>query len=849
MWRLSWRELRSRRGQFVLSILAVMLATAFLATTLGLRENLNELAKSALTSVYTADFYAVGPPNTQAQAQTQIQYLAPRDPVNPELLPIIEVVPGVKESQLNAVGTAILLNKDGEALGLLNAPALITPVLSGLGPKLYQGKLPDKTGQIALDHWALARAGLKIGDPLVLVAGGKTYEQSIVGATTYGAPLGLMTSASLDPQVAKDLFATAKTVNSIAITLKESPADPRIVQERIQEAVGPDAQILSGAALREQSAGQLGQFVAAIAAFALVFAGLALGVCVFLVSNTFQISLRPRWRQFALLRSLGTSRRQIWAIGIYQALIVGVLGAGLGLALGVGALFGLRAWVASYGFILGEVSWAHWPTLLLSFVVGVGVTLLASLAPASRSSRISPLQALRRGNLDHAKPLRRRGLLGLLLALSAAGLLVLALWWLKFSATAHLVLGAGILVGVLALILLSPVLAKIFLILLNPLVRRLSKVSGTLAVANLLRDPRRAASTSGALLAGLALVSCAGVLASSATASLGGAMREEIHADLVVSTLTGVRDASQASGILEKIPGIAKVNSSFQTGSAKLLRGRDTELVVKVAAWNYSDEKTLKLHVGSGDVREVDAGRLLVTKTYAQTHGIKLGDSVTLSTAGGVYTTTVGALVSSRSYRADFYVDSQSFGLIKPENPGVDWLLVTVDGGAKVLEVQKTAAKNLSGLHVYRVQTSEEFLRSAAGTIEQFLVMLYALLGLSIFIALLGIMNALSLSVLERSRELALGRAIGMTPRATRSTLRFEAVLTSLFGTLVGVGVGVGLGAALVYYLRPIAMFDFSLPVFLLVAMALGALLAGWLASLIPASLAARVPILGAISG
>lgn len=866
MWRLTWRGIRAHLGRFILSMLAVLLGVAFLSSTLALRNVLFQTFQSAVTSSLVGDLYAIGKsdkPGIGVAATTSLPWrIETGAPISLDLVPVIENIDGVSHAVPSISGSAVLLDLKGVPVAIAGSPAVLTAVYPyPPGPHLLKGKLPEGSSEIMLDEGALERGGFKVGDITTMVVAGRPAKYEIVGVSSFGAPLSAVTQVYMDPEVLRPVYAASGAVPMVAIDVAAS-SDLDVVRERLQEAVGPEARIVTGADLRAQASEQITKVLGFVNTFMLVFVAISLVVGSFIVVNTFYMTVQARQRTFALLRAMGARQREILTMVTAQALVVGFIGSLLGVGAGIGLMLALQALMRAVGWNFGQ-EWAMTPTIIgVSLLVGTLATVLASLAPARAAAFTSPLEAIRQSSTLRERPLHWRTLIGLLGLAGGALLFTAALFPDKLSfARGHTLpfLGAGAALILLAALALSPLVGKVFFFILGAPAALVSPVLGRIAGQNLLRTPRRAASTAAALIIGMSLVSGGAVIASSVQASTAAMLKETFRADLIITALMPPSTTEPAVQVLQKVRGMGEIYDDLAMGQVSVVTpGGDPTTVTLGSASQRTIESVLPLQLRDGDLSSLSAGQALISTSLANQQGWKVGQAITLTGTRGIYSTKIGAIMEPSAYLVQVLVTPDVLRQVLPTSQAASGsILATVKDldkysgtqrEEKLEKVRNSAQLALKPFYVYQVMNRSQFQDLTTSTINQVLGIIYALLSLSLLIAFLAILNTMGLSVAERFREIGLARALGVTEGGARRTILIEAAILGLYGSLMGVGIGLALSLGLRYYLRLDGLTTLSIPWGQIAGLVALSVLAAVIAAWIPAYRAGRQPMLEAIS-
>ena len=610
--------------------------------------------------------------------------------------------------------------------------------------------------------------------------------------------------------------------------------------ERIAGVLPAGTEALTGTAVAKESSDAFAKSFSIVGLLFSAFAGIALFVGSFIIWNTFTMIVTQRSREIALLRAVGATRRQVLRNLLAEAALLGLGASAIGLALGAGVAKGLTALMSALGFSLPTTSLQVLPrTIVVSLLVGTVVTVLAALVPARRATTVLPIEALRDAAPGATSPSRLRAAIGGVLATSGTAAVVTGL----ASDAAFSVVGLGLL-GVLAgVTALAPLVARpLARALCAPLLLR--GVTGELARDNAMRNPRRTATTATALMIGLALVVGMGVVASSLKASFGPLLEDSTNADLFVkaASVQGGAFSPDAARKVAAVPGVAVASP---TGWAEArVGGEDT-------SFSSVDPKTigqvLDLQLTAGSVEELGTDGVLVPADDAAAHGWSVGTPIPAEFAAtGAAVLTVRGTYEGTGFLSGYLLSTAGHDAHVPQRLDTT-VLITLDEGADLAQVKGDVASALVSQPDAKVLTPRQFAAEGAGVVDQLLTFLTIMLLLAVVIALLGIVNTLALSVHERTRELGLLRAVGMTTRQVRTMVRYESVVISLLGGAAGAALGLGLGLALTQAAKGDMLTRIDVPYLQVGAYVLLAVGAGVLAAVGPARSASRVDVLRAV--
>ncbi|NHC47655.1 ABC transporter permease, partial [Motilibacter aurantiacus] len=827
-----------------LSAVAVVLGTAMVAGSFiftdTISKSFDDLFEQASADVTVN-------PRAAFETDTFTGGQAPVLTVPEATLETVRSVEGVAEATGDvSVDGVYILDEDGQVLGTQGAPGLgLDWSGSSRSPlALTEGRGPQRRGEVAVDSVAADKGNLSIGDTVtLLMPQGPRQEATLVGVFTFGTSGNLAgaTLTAFDPATAQSLLPDPDTYTTVSAYAADGISDEEL-KRRVDAALGAGTyEVLTRQEQSDKVSSDIKQGLGFINTALLAFAGVALFVGSFIIVNTFSMIVAQRTRELALLRAIGASRRQVTRSVLLEAAVVGLVGSAIGLALGTGIAAGLKALFSSIGLDLGAVGLVFAPrTVVVCVAVGLLVTLAASYAPARRASRVAPVAALRDDVALGSGALRVRAIVGAVLTALGVAAMVGAVTASGGASATYL--GLGVLLTLVGVIALAPVIGIPVVALLGRPFRR-SNV-GRLSSENARRNPRRTAATASALMIGLALVTGFGVFAASANASVDKLVDDAVGADYVVQDAAGTAFSGDLATQLKQVPGVEQVVRE-RFGNARV--DGSTEQVAGVDAEGL--ERALKLTFVSGDSSALGRGEVMVTDREAEAVGIALGQQLQVQfPTGRSADLTVGAIVEENPGLGPYNVPLEVWDRLGGGNRD-QFLSVNLAAGADPTATTAALERAIGQYPTLQLQDQEEFKKSNKDQVNQLLYMIYGLLALAIIIAVLGIVNTLALSVIERTREIGLLRAIGMSRRQLRRMVVYESVVIAFFGALLGLGLGLVFGVLLQQVLESEGISELSVPyasllVFLLLAGVVGVLAALW-----PARRAARLNVLRAITG
>ena len=845
------RGLAERKLRSILTAIAILLGVAMIAGTYVLTDQIRTAFE---------DIEQTANQGVDAVVKPKVEFGAGfggTRPLPDSLVEQVEAVPGVERAvgQLWESGALVV---NGERIASQYAPSA---VLSTVGEPFeptepIAGRQPTAPGEVGVVSKTAEDEGLRIGQRVGLATRTGIEPVKIVGIFEYG-DVDSVGGASLItatlPQMQQWFDREGEVMSVVASA--EDGVSAETLAARIREAVTPDLEVRTGEADAQKTADDINQAIGGfMTPMLFALAGAALLVGAFIIFNTFSITVAQRTREFALLRALGSTRRQIVAAVAGEALILGLVASALGLLGGLGfarALGGLFG-AAGFGIPLAGMELAP-RTIAVSLAVGVGVTLIAALVPALRATRVAPVQALA-GTAPSSQ--RARRLAPWIAAIVSAGGLALLLSGLfgDGPATARMASMAGgavlVFVGIAltARHIVRPVAA-----LAGWPIERAFHTPGRLARENAMRNPGRTATTSSALMVGLGLVVFVAVFAAGMKATVNDAFDRLLTSDLIVTNESFEPLPNHAGEAIAGVPGIraltpqfvdpVQVNGDPLDANVDILNGVEPAQLAPVYSFEWLKGGTDELLVR---LSKSLAPAALVEEQFAKTHGIELGEDFIVQTATGarVHVKAIGEYRDPMLMQGAV-VDQQTFARISSiEDPFT--YLIRISDRTDPAAVRHAVTDALAEFPAAQVQTTQEYRDEIGAQLDQSVYMLYALLAMSVVISLFGIANSLFLSIHERTREFGLLRAIGATRAQVRRVVRYESVITAVIGGLLGIAIGLLFG-----YLMTAALADlgltFSVPVAQLAGFLVLAVIVGVLAAVAPARRGARVDVLDAL--
>ncbi len=847
MIRAALKSLLGRKVRLLLSTFAIVLGVAFVVGTLVFTDTLNK----SFTSLFDA---TVGDVVVQPAGGESPGGVSSTRSVPASLVETLADLPGAArvDGQIGTDGVYVI-DDGGKPIGGFGPPSLGTnwsdaPAGNGLvGLAIVEGREPQGPGEVVLDEATADKAGYDVGDTVPITTADRTanLEPTLVGIAGFpeGGSLNGATVASFETTVAQDLFHDGKDeFDTIWVT-----RDDGVSQEQLRaevEKVLPDGyEAVTGDESAQEQADDLLEAISFLTIFLLIFAGISLVVGTYIIVNTFSILVAQRSRELALLRALGASKRQVQRSVQLEALVLGFLGATLGIGLGVVLAIALRALFGTIGLDLSGQALVYRPrTFAAAYAVGILVTMVAAYLPARRTTKIAPVQAMRDDIALPEESMRRRFGLGLALALVGGVALAVGLGAVGDVGGGGYLVGGGILAILLGVTAMSPVLSAPLLRGARAVYARLFGSIGNLAGQNSLRNPRRTTATASALMIGLTLACAMAIIGASAKASVDKSVEDSFTGDFVVSSIFQGSFSSSIAPRVARIDGVQEVVRQ-RSGFAQ----RDGGFAIVLATDPASLDR-LGVDFVSGSAADLERGTVLVSRSAADNDGLRVGDPYEIDVPKGTVTWEVAGIFEDNALLSQGLVTDIATYEDAGYKPQDSLLVVYAADGADAGVLQDRLDDVLADQPTVTAKDQAAFAADQRKNIDTFVLIIYALLGLALVIAVLGIINTLALSVIERTREVGLLRAIGVTRPQLRRMITLESIVIALLGAVLGVILGTGFGVALMYAVRDEGLEVISVPYGQLVLFLVLAVLIGVVAAILPARRAARLDVLTAIA-
>lgn len=837
MRKVALRNLAAHKVRLALTVLSVVLGTAFISGSFVFTDTLQRTFDGIFAGQAQGVDVRVGPKDQQSLGVPNniVAALAKADGVE-------RVAPAVN-------GPVVLLQPDGKkAVQTGGAPSF---GLSYLPPdqaveepeKFVAGAPPSQTGEIALNTGGAEKAGLKVGDKtkVLVPSKGDPFEVTLTGIYEMpGAEGGGVVAVMFTEPQGRKLFTDGNYVAYADIR-----AAPGVSADDLRNrlAVGlPNLKVQNSDEVREDMKKEISEALTFINYFLLAFGAIALIVGTFIIYNTFSMIVAQRLRELALLRAIGASRQQVGRSVVAEAVVIGLIGSAIGLAAGIALAFGLSALLNAFDLGLPTGSLTVLPrTAIVALLVGLLVTVASAYAPARRAAKVPPVEAMRSEFASAGESLRVRTVIGAVLAVAGGVLVYLGAQGTGKSAA--ITVGVGALGLILAVLLAAPALSRPVVVVLGVLTRPFGPM-GRMARNNAVRNPRRTAATAFALTLGLMLVSAIGILGASAKTSVDVLIDKGVKAEYVLAGPPMIGAAIGAvDAVRQQVPQVSDVTGIRAVG----FRLGDERAGATTLDGPIDPVMDIEMREGSSTIAEKG---MLVGETEAADRGWELGEKVTITSLDNTQLElTVGGIYADSPLLGSMVVDPRLYEQLMPQKLRTNVIvLVKAVPGADLTAMRANLEKATEPFAVVQVQDHEQFKGAQGQQINTLLAILYGLLALAVVIAVLGIINTLALSVVERRREIGMLRAVGTQRSQIRRTIYLESMLIAIFGAIVGLLLGVALGVGFLRTLRDMGIDQIDIPWSQLVAMLIASGVVGVLAAVWPGVRAARTPPLAAIA-
>ncbi|MFJ1970277.1 FtsX-like permease family protein [Streptomyces sp. NPDC087903] len=853
MLKATLRSFLAHKGRLLLSALAVVLSVAFVAGSLIFSDTVSRTFDRLFSST-SADVTVEPRDDLSSSVPTGATQTVPT-----ALAGRVAKVDGVASTHADvSVENITVVDSENKSVGTTSgAPTIATDwyVTDRSPVKLTSGHAPRGAREALLDADTADRKHVEIGDTLTVMAQPGTFKVDVVGIATFTTTNPGAALVYLDPATAAaQLLGSPGRATSISVDAAPGVGDAELKRRVVAETGAGVYDVKTADEQAESSAADLGGFLDVIKYVMLGFAGISVLVGVFLIVNTFSMLIAQRTRELGLLRALGADRRQVRRSVLTEALLLGVVGSTLGLAAGIGLALGLIKLMGAFGMNLKATEMVvGWGTPVAAYVVGVGVTFVAAYLPARRAAGVSPMAALADAEIAGVgRPLRVRAVVGAVVGALGAAALVGCATASKTSSSASL-LGLGVVLTLTATVIAGPLLVRPVIRVLGGAFPALFGSIGRMSQRNALRNPRRTGATAAALMVGLALVGGMSVASASMSRSFDQQIDKTLGADFIVQNANFVPFSQEVTDKVRGTDGVGLVvRQRFAPVAVRLPDGKRIETTA--AGYDARIDEVAHVTYAGGDTAAALAdGHIAMDLGFAKDHDVRLGSVVPVEfPAGRKAELTVSALTDQDAAEGFGMQGGLFFGISTVEKyvPGGQdsALYVNASAGTGPDTLRSRLEGALDPYPQVQVRDQADYKKLVHDQIAVLLYLVYALLGLAIVIAVLGVVNTLALSVVERTREIGLLRAIGLGRRQLRRMIRLESVVIAVFGAVLGLALGLVWGVCTQQVLALQGMKALAIPWTTIVAVVIGSAVVGIVAALLPALRASRMNVLAAIA-
>ncbi len=843
MIRFALRDLLGRKFRAILTSLAIVLGVAMVSGTYVLTDTIQKAFDNLFKDSYANTSVVVGPKKVVhfASSGTAI--------VPEELLARIKALPDVDAAVGGITDFARLIDREGKPISAGGAPTFgfsydrSEPQFNPT--RLTSGRWAAGPDEVVIDKGTADKKGFRVGEPIGVAGRGPVETFAISGIARFGTvdSIGGATFAIFDLPTAQRFFHKEGVFDGIQVAAKAG-VDPAKLAAEIRPLLPPTLKSVTAAEQAASDSKDTNEGIAFVRYFLLAFGGIALFVGAFVIFNTLSITVAQRAREFATLRTLGASRRQVLRAVVVEAFLIGLAASLVGLFLGLLLAKGLNAVFVAFGIDLPKAGTVFaLRTILVSLFVGVVITVVAGLMPAVRATRVPPIAAVREGAvLPKTRLAPFAPWIALLAVLGAIALLGYGMFGSGLSTVNRLIaLGGGVLVLFTGVAIVSSRRRA-------PPAATIGGAAGTLARQNAMRNPGRTAATAAALMIGLALVTFVAVLGQGLRDSVVETIKRQVQAEYVITSESGfepiergVGQAAARSPVIETFSSV-RADHARVNGKTRNVTGIDPATIDRLYSFDWKKGST------AAAVAALDRGGALVNDQYAGESNLRLGSPLRITSPSGTeLTVTVSGIykrealgsllgevsIAQRSFDSAFREGRDLYTFINVKGDPAPAAAAALEGAIK-------------GFPDAAVRTKDEYVADQQNGVDMLLNLLYVLLALSVIVSLFGMINTLVLSVFERTRELGMLRAVGMTRRQVRRMVRYESVITALIGAALGLPLGVFLAALVTQALKDEGVV-FGLPLGDLAVFAVIAVLAGILSAVAPARRASRLNVLEAL--
>lgn len=852
MLRIALKSLLGHKLRMVLTAISIILGVGFVAGSYIFTDTISSSFDDIFDDVFGSVDIIVKPAETSFEAPGSGGAFS-QTTIPENILEDVRAIDGVDRAEGEVSGLAQIIKEDGNIANTTGAPSFGFSWVDvpEFNPLVIQpgGRAPQDAGEVVIDVSTAETNGYEVGETVRIIAAGPVEEFEIVGLIKFGEAdtLAGATIAAFEFEEAQRIFGIDEGFSQISVT-SGGGVEAEELKRRIDAVLPSGAESLTGEQEKSDSLDQINEGIGFLNTALLSFAMVAVFVGGFIIFNTFQIIVSQRSKELALLRAVGATRKQVRRVVVYEAFFVGVFASCIGILVGIGVSNLLRSAVNQIGAGLPTGPLSVEPrTIIASFMVGIVVTVLSALIPAIKASRVSPVEAMHASeSAAPSRSLKKRSAFGLAVTALGAGLLLLGLFSSLDQPVVLVGTGAGIMF--IGIAIFSPALSQPIANIVGIFVVGYYRLVGQIAKRNAQRTPRRTSFTASALMIGVSLVVFASIFASSIKATIDDVIVENFPGDISISSKllqTNPFGATFSSEIAQEVEQLDEIElvATTKYDIAKI-QGSE-ELIIAIEPDKFN--KAFALNPSGGSYSQLGEDAVYVLESKLEDLGLEVGDTIDVEYAltGASTLTITGSF--SETFDSPYLISDETY-FANFTNRDDLFAVANVSDGVSIEDGKAAINSIVDKYPTVQIQDKDELINDARTQIDQALGFLTALLGLAMLIAIFGITNTLTLSVTERTREIGMLRAIGMTRPQIRKMIRAESIIIAVFGALLGMAMGIFFGWAILRALEDIGFTAFSIPAVQLGVYLVVAVLAGVVAAIVPSYKASRMNILDAIN-
>jgi len=845
MFKLALKSLLGHKLRMLLTVFSIVIGVSFIAGTYIFTDSMSKTFEGIFDNAYASvDVTVRATPPEFGDTQNSS--------VPESLLETLKEIEAVDYIEPEVTGTAQLIDAEGDLIGGAGPPTLgyswsDTEEFSIVELK-EGGRAPEGPGEIVIDVNTAEISELKVGDTVSVQASGPVEQFEIVGLITFGEAntLAGATLSVFEFNEAQRIFGLEGKYTQINMIADEGVSAEELKAE-VDSVISSEYESVTGQEQKDESAEELNEGLGFITTALLSFAGISIFVGAFIIQNTFRIIVAQRSKELALLRAIGSTRNQVIGLVVYEAFIVSVVSSALGLLTGVALANSIRALSNAIGLGLPTSDFViESRTIYVSFAVGILVTLFSTLMPAIKASRVSPVEGLSENeSAAPRKSLRKRALSGMAVTSVGAAALMYGLY--SPSSNSLALVGFGVGVMFIGVSIIAPLLSKSLANIIGWPVAKRYGIVGRIAKENTKRTPRRTASTAAALMIGVSLVTLVSIFASSIKATIDQVIDGNFPGDIIITSKiqqTEQFGAGFSANVANDVDSLDEIEQVTRLKFNIVKINGEVEFIAAIEPETFNDAIFLD---ANNEYEDLDLNTVYVNEDKLESDNLEIGGTIDVEYAltGMKELKITGSF--KEAYDSPYVISDETYALNFDSDKDL-MVIANVADGVKHDDAMTAVKDKLKAYPVVQAQDKGEIITQTREQIDGLLALMSSLLGFAVIIAVLGITNTLTLSVTERTREIGMLRAIGMTRSHIRKMIRAEAIIIAVFGAVLGVVMGVFFGWALLQALEEVGLTSFSVPTAQIVSYLALSAFAGVIAAILPSFKASRMNVLDAIN-